>query len=115
MLQEQGLHPSILAFTDLEVVGRIQVQERIRLDGGMRVKGAALDHQVEDLSRILRAIAVQLYGMARGARGLGKDRERGAGTGDESAEEVSEETSYRISVDRGKNSLAFPGNAAIPE
>ena len=39
----------------------------------------------------------------------------GAATGDESAEEVSEETSYRISVDRGKNSLGFPENAAIPE
>src|ERR1700746_1662849 len=81
VLQEQGLHPSILAFTDLEVIGRIQVQERIRLDRGMRVKGAALDHKVEDPSRFLRSIGVELYRMARGGRGLGEDRERGTGAG----------------------------------
>jgi hypothetical protein len=45
----------------------------------MRVKGAALDHQVEDLPRFLRAIGVQLYGMARGVRALGKDGERRTG------------------------------------
>jgi hypothetical protein len=38
-----------------------------------------------------------------------------AATSEQSADEVSEETSYRISVERAKNSLAFSESEPIPE
>jgi hypothetical protein len=43
MLQKHALHPLVAPLGDLIVIGRIQVQQRVRIDRAMSVKDAPLD------------------------------------------------------------------------
>lgn len=58
LLEENGLHALVLSLAYFEIVGRVQVQERKRLDGRVAIKCAALDDFVRMHASLDRAVGV---------------------------------------------------------
>lgn len=81
VLQKQALHPLVLALADLEVVRRVEVHHRERLNGSVGVKRVALDHFVEDLAGFFRTIRVELDTVLSRRRSVRQGAKRGARTG----------------------------------
>src|ERR1700733_4206224 len=77
----QPLHALILTFTDLEIVGRIQIYERERLYGSVRVKSAALDCLVQSAPGFGGPIRIQLYAVPLRVGALGEGAKCGASPG----------------------------------
>ena len=59
VLQENGFHPLVPALSDLEIVGRIQVQKGERFNGRVAIESAALDGFVGSLLRLARAVCIE--------------------------------------------------------
>ena len=59
MLEEDPLHSLILALRDFEIVGRIEIKERDRLDRAVHVERAGVDHLVGARGSLLGTVGVE--------------------------------------------------------
>src|SRR2546429_2443487 len=55
MLEEDPLHPLVLPLGNFEVVGRIEIKERDRLDRAVHVERAGVEHLVDRKSTRLNS------------------------------------------------------------
>jgi len=81
VLQKRTLRPPVAPFCNLMVIGRIQVQEGVRLDWVMGIGGAPLDNFVQYTPCFHRPKAVEFDPVSAGL-GLARDLpQRGARPG----------------------------------
>lgn len=79
LLEEYGFHALILSLAYFEIVGRIEVQERKRLDGRVAIKCAALDNLVRMRASLGRAVGIQFHCISSNASCCGNRRQRCSG------------------------------------
>jgi hypothetical protein len=81
VFHKQPLHPLVFCFADLEIVWRVQIDEREGLDWRMSVKRTPLDDLIQGLASFFRAIRIKLDTVTSHASTISNGRERGASSG----------------------------------
>jgi len=65
MLQEEFLHALRFLFADVELVRRVQIDQRERFHGALHVKAVPVDHLDSFSTRLFRSASVQFYAVSQ--------------------------------------------------